>query len=69
MIKTMRLREAAVALGISLPNLRQKARTDPDFPTLILLGEKSTVIRESDLEKYLEKKSKPRVTNPAETTS
>lgn len=57
MVKNLRPRQAADALGIGLSTFWLKAKTDPDFPTLIRLGAKSTVVREADLEAYVEKKS------------
>jgi prophage regulatory protein len=57
MVKNYRPRQAAEALGISLSSFWLKAKTDPDFPPLIKLGPASTVVRESDLEAYVEKKA------------
>lgn len=57
MVKNLRPRQAADALGIGLSTFWLKAKTDPDFPTLIQLGPKSTVVREADLEAYVEKKA------------
>jgi predicted DNA-binding transcriptional regulator AlpA len=57
MVKNLRPRQAADALGIGLSTFWLKAKTDPDFPPLIRLGAKSTVVREADLEAYVEKKS------------
>jgi prophage regulatory protein len=58
MIKNLRPRQAADALGIGLSTFWLKARTDPDFPQLIQLGPKSTIVRESDLADYIDKKAK-----------
>lgn len=57
MVKNLRPREAAQALGIGLSTFWLKAKTDPDFPPLISLGPKSTVVREADLEAYVERKA------------
>lgn len=57
MVKNLRPRQAADALGIGLSTFWLNARTDPDFPTLIQLGPKTTVVREADLEAYIEKKA------------
>ena len=57
MVKNLRPREAAEALGIGLSTFWLKAKTDPDFPALISLGPKATVVREADLEAYVEKKA------------
>jgi predicted DNA-binding transcriptional regulator AlpA len=57
MVKNLRPREAAEALGIGLSTFWAKAKTDPDFPPLISLGPKATVVREADLEAYVEKKA------------
>lgn len=66
MVKNLRPREAAQALGIGLSTFWLKARTDPDFPPLISLGPKATVVREADLEAYVEKKARAtNTTRPA----
>ena len=57
MVKNLRPREAAKALGIGLSTFWLKAKTDPNFPQLISLGPKATVVREADLEAYIEKKA------------
>ena len=57
MVKNLRPREAAKALGIGLSTFWSKAKTDPQFPLLISIGPKSTVVRESDLEAYVEKRA------------
>lgn len=57
MVKNLRPREAADALGIGLSTFFLKAKTDPDFPTLIRLGPKCTIVRESDLVDYIDKKA------------
>lgn len=59
MVKNLRPRQAADALGIGLSTFWLKARTDPDFPPLIRIGPKCTVVREADLEVYVEKKTRP----------
>lgn len=53
MVKNLRPRQAAEALGIGLSTFWLKAKTDPDFPPLISLGPKATVVREADLEAYM----------------
>ena len=57
MVRNLRPRQAADALGIGLSTFWLKAKTDPDFPQLIQLGPKSTIVRECDLEAYVEKKA------------
>jgi prophage regulatory protein len=57
MQKMLRPSEAAEALGIGLSTFWLKARTDPDFPPVIPLGPKTSVVREADLEAYVEKKA------------
>ncbi len=57
MIKTLRPRQAAQTLGIALSTFWLKAKTDPDFPRLIRLSANATVVRESDLHTYIEKKA------------
>ena len=56
MIRNLRPRQAADALGISLTTFWVKAKTDPDFPTLIRMSPGCTVVQESDLEAYMQKK-------------
>ncbi len=70
MVKNLRPRDAARALGIGLSTFWLKAKTDPDFPVLISLGPKSTVVREADLEAYIEKKAAGgKHIGPGQTTS
>lgn len=57
MFKNLPPHQGAEALGIGLSRFWLKARTDPDFPPLIRLGPKTTVVRQADLEAYLEKKA------------
>jgi prophage regulatory protein len=57
MVKNLRPRPAADALGVSLSTFWHKAKTDPDFPPLIKLGPKCTVVREADLEAYVDLKA------------
>lgn len=57
MVKNLRPRQAADALGIGLSTFWLKAKTDPDFPQLINLGPKCTVVREQDLVDYVNKKA------------
>lgn len=56
MVRNLRPKEAAKALGISLPTFWRYARSDASFPQLIKQGPRTTVVREADLEAYLEKK-------------
>lgn len=56
MVRNLRPLEAAKALGCGPTRFWTLARTDPDFPKLIRLGPKHTIVREADLEAYLEKK-------------
>ena len=57
MIKNLRPRQAADALGIGLSTFWLKVKTDPDFPQLIRLSPQCTVVRESDLEEYVNRKA------------
>lgn len=57
MVKNLRPRQAADALGMGLSTFWLAARTDPEFPPLIKLGPKCTVVREADLEAYVKKKA------------
>lgn len=54
----VRPQKAANILGISLSSFWLKAKSDPDFPTLIKLSPRTTVVRLSDLEKYITAKAK-----------
>lgn len=56
MIQNYRPPEAAKALGIGLSTFWHRARTDPDFPPVIPLGPKTSVVRAADLEAYMAKK-------------
>ncbi len=56
MVKNLRPKQAAEALGISLATFWRRAKDEPDFPPLIKLGDKMTVVRESDLADYTERK-------------
>jgi prophage regulatory protein len=57
MVKNLRPRQAAEALGTGLSTFWLKAKTDPDFPPLISRSSKATVVREADLEAYIDKKA------------
>lgn len=54
-IKNLRPTEAAQALGIGLSTFWKKAKSDPDFPRLISLGPRTTVVEEKDLQTYMQK--------------
>jgi prophage regulatory protein len=56
-IITVRPREAAALLGIGLSTFWLRAKTDPDFPRLIRLSPKTTVVRREDLENYVAAKA------------
>lgn len=58
MIKNLRPRQAADALGIGMSTFWLWAKTDPDFPKLIKMSPQCTVVREQDLIDYVEKKAK-----------
>jgi prophage regulatory protein len=53
----LRPREAAHKLGIGLSTFWLRAKSDPDFPPVISLGPKTTIVREADLEAYVAKKA------------
>ncbi len=55
MVKYLRPKEAAQALGFSIVTLYRRAKEDPDFPRLINLSPGHTVISEQDLVAYVEK--------------
>lgn len=57
MVKNLRPRQAADALGIGLSTFWLRAKTDPDFPSLISLSPRCTVVRERDLADYVDKKA------------
>lgn len=58
MVKYLRPKDAAQALGFSIVTLYRRAKEDPDFPRLINLSPGHTVISEQDLVAYVEKKAK-----------
>lgn len=58
-----RPRDGAALIGVSLSQFWLLAKTDPDFPDLIKLGPKTTVVRREDLIKYVE--NKPKATRAA----
>lgn len=57
MVKNLRPRQAADALGIGLSTFWLKTKTDPDFPPVIRLGPRCSVVREQDLAAYVDKKA------------
>lgn len=57
MVQNLRPRQAADALGIGLSTFWRNAKSDPDFPPLIRLSAKATVVRQADLEAYVDKKA------------
>lgn len=57
MVKNLRPRQAADALGIGLSTFWLKTKTDPDFPPVIRLGPKCSIVREQDLIAYVDKKA------------
>ncbi len=64
MLKNLRPRQAADALGISETTFWARAKDDPDFPPLIRLTARCTVVREQDLIDYVELKSQQTVRKP-----
>lgn len=56
-IKHLRPKQAAELLGIGLSTFWALSRTDSDFPELVRLSPACTIVRESDLEDYLRKRS------------
>jgi predicted DNA-binding transcriptional regulator AlpA len=69
MVKNFSPCHAADALGIGLSTFWLKAKTDPDFPPLISLGAKATVVRGCDLEAYVAKKTEERLAARAQLGS
>ena len=57
MVRNLRPKEAAQALGYSESHFWALAKTDPDFPQLIRLSPKCTVVREADLAAYMDLKA------------
>ena len=55
MVKNLRPRQAASMLGIGLSTFWLKSKTDKNFPPLIKLGTRTTIVREQDLESYIER--------------
>jgi len=49
MVRNLRPVEAAKALGCGQSRFWELAKNDPDFPKLIRLGPKHTIVREADL--------------------
>jgi len=49
--------QGAAAIGISLREFWRQAKADPDFPPLIHLSPRCTVVRDEDLRAYVEKKA------------
>lgn len=56
MVKNLRPRQAADLLGVGLSTFWLIAKNDPDFPSLISLSPRCTVVREQDLADYLNRK-------------
>lgn len=57
MVKNLRPKQAAAALGIGLSTFWLKAKTDPDFPPVIRLSERCSVVTEESLSAYVQKKT------------
>lgn len=57
MVLNRRPKDAAQALGCSESRFWWLAKNDPDFPQLIKLGPKVTVVRDADLAAYVDKKA------------
>ncbi|MDP3835038.1 MAG: hypothetical protein Q8Q82_13835 [Hydrogenophaga sp.] len=58
MVLNRRPKDAAQALGCSESHFWWLAKNDPDFPPLIKLGPKWTVVRDADLAAYVDKKAR-----------
>ena len=58
MVNNRRPKDAAKALGCSESHFWWLAKNDPDFPQLIKLGPKWTVVRDADLAAYVDRKAK-----------
>ncbi len=57
MVKNLRPRQGADAIGVGLSTFWRLASTDPDFPQLIRLSPRCTVVREADLQAYMDLKA------------
>jgi predicted DNA-binding transcriptional regulator AlpA len=57
MVKNLRPKQAAAALGIGLSTFWLKSKTDPDFPPVIRLSERCSVVTEESLSEYVQKKT------------
>ncbi len=58
--------QGAAAIGISLREFWRQAKIDPDFPPLIHLSPRCTLVRDEDLRAYIERKAS-KVQKSAET--
>lgn len=58
MVCNLRPRDAAKALGTSESQFWALAKRDPEFPQLIRLSARVTIVRSADIEAYVEKKAK-----------
>lgn len=56
-MRAVRPAQAAGILGVSLTTLWRWARTRPDFPKPIRLGEKTTVFNEHELDQFIASKA------------
>jgi prophage regulatory protein len=57
MSKNLRPRQAAEKLSIGLSTFWLKAKVDPEFPPLIRIAPRVCVVREADLDAYMDKKA------------
>jgi predicted DNA-binding transcriptional regulator AlpA len=67
--KNLRPRQAAAYLGIGESTLWAKSRTDPDFPPLIKLSSRITVMTQESLDHYVEVKAKQSHLNAGKAAS
>jgi predicted DNA-binding transcriptional regulator AlpA len=58
-----RPRQAAVYLGMGESTLWAKSKTDPDFPQLIRLSPRITLVTKESMDRYIELKAKQSAEN------
>lgn len=64
-MRNLRPREAADSLGVSLSTFYRLARTESDFPKVIQLTSRCSVVREQDLVSYMDKRATQANAQPA----
>jgi predicted DNA-binding transcriptional regulator AlpA len=65
----LRPRQAAAYLGMGESTLWAKSKTDPDFPPLIRLSPRITLVTKESLDRYIELKATQSVANSGKVAS